>query len=114
VRLSRRYQNGKVDLYGTFNAARPAAYPFVKRQFVVFAQLTGGLGDVPFYVDIRRESEAEGIHTTVVQVLRFPNRTTLVQMALTVEDVHFPEPGVYLVELFCHNARVCDTTLTLR
>ena len=108
------YQNGKVDLYGIFNAARPAAYPFTKPRFVVFAQLTGGLGDVPFFVDIRREGADEGIHTTVVQTLRFPNRMTLMQLALTVEGVHFPEAGVYIVELFCHNTWVCDTTFTLR
>jgi hypothetical protein len=108
------YQNGKVDLYGIFNAARPAAYPFVKQRFVVFAQLTGGLGDVPFFVDIRREGEIDALHTTVVSTLRFPSRTTLMQLALTVEGVHFPEPGVYLVELFCHNMWVCDTPLTLR
>src|SRR5438132_6804038 len=107
------YQDGKVDLYGVFNAARPAVYPFTKPRFVVFAQLIGGLGDVPFFIDIRWEGADEGIHTTVVHTLRFPDRTTLMQLALTVEKIRFPEPGVYVVDLFCHNTWMCDTTVTL-
>lgn len=107
------YQDGKVDLYGVFNAIRPAIYPFRKPRFVVFAQLTGGLGDVPFFIDIRREGADQGIHTTPVRVTRFPDRMALLQLAITIEGVRFPEPGVYVVDLFCHNTWVCDTTVVL-
>jgi hypothetical protein len=107
------YQDGRVDLYGIFTAIRPAVYPHVRRHLVVFAQLTGGLGDVPVSLDVRREGEDVGIHTTPVINLRFPNRTVVVQLAVTIEGCRFPEPGVYVVDLFCHNTWVCDTTVTL-
>jgi hypothetical protein len=113
VRLPRRLPGRKVDLYGIFDAIRPAVYPHLRKQFVVFAQLVGGLGDVPFFVDIRREGDDQGIYTTVVHTLRFPTRTTLMQLALTVENVRFPGTGVYVVDLFCHNEWVCDTIVTL-
>jgi hypothetical protein len=29
----------------------------VRRQFVIFARLTGGLGQVPFFIDIRRAAD---------------------------------------------------------
>jgi len=107
------YQDGRVDLNGIFNAAHPAIFPFRKPRIVVFAQLTGGLGAVPFFVDIRREGEEDGIHTSTVQTIIFPNRIRLMQLALTIENIRFPEPGVYVIDLFCHNTWVCDTTLTL-
>ena len=107
------YQDSKVDLYGVFTAIRPAVYPHVRRQLVVFAQLAGGLGDVPVYLDIRREGGDDGIHTTPVISVRFPNRTVVVQLAVTIEGCRFPGPGVYVVDLFCHNTWVCDTTVTL-
>jgi hypothetical protein len=108
------YQDGRVDLYGIFNALRPALYPHNRPHFVVFAQLTGGVGEVPFFFDIRHAGADVGIFTTVVNTVRFPSRTAIVQVAMTIEQVRFLTPGVYLVDLFCHNTWVCDTTLTLR
>src|SRR5262245_8553683 len=43
------FPNQKTDLIGLFNSIRPMKYPHVQSQFVVFAQLLGGLGQVPSY-----------------------------------------------------------------
>ena len=107
------YADGRVDLYGILNALHPAIYPHNRSQLVVFAQLTGGSGDVPFYIDIRREAGDAPLFTTLVRTVRFPNRTTIVQTAMTIENLQFPEPGLYVFDLFCHNTWVCDTTLLL-
>jgi hypothetical protein len=48
------YSDGKVDLYGLFNAIRPlTGFPHRRSRFCVFAQLSNGLGGVPFFIDIR-------------------------------------------------------------
>lgn len=107
------YADGRVDLYGILNALRPAIYPHNHQSLVVFAQLTGGLGEVPFYIDIRREGEDLPVFTTLVRTIHFPSRTTIVQPAMTIENLRFPEPGLYVFDLFCHNTWVCDTTLVL-
>jgi hypothetical protein len=45
------FSDGKVDLYGLFNAIRPShGYPYAQGRFCVFAQLVNGLGKVPFFV----------------------------------------------------------------
>ncbi|MBA4186737.1 MAG: hypothetical protein C0467_01840 [Planctomycetaceae bacterium] len=106
------YANGRVDLYGIFNAIRPAIYPHNRQSLVVFAQLTGGLGDVPFFFEIRRDSD-ELIRTTAVNYIHFSDRLASVQLAVTMQGVQFTEPGVYVVSLFCHNTWVCDTLLSL-
>jgi hypothetical protein len=109
------YSNGKVDLYGLFNAIRPQdGYPHSRSRFCVFAQLNNGLGDVTFFVDIRSAVDDELIYTTDPRQLRFPHRQTVLQVALTIEGCEFPAPGVYLLELFCDNTWVCDTQLLLR
>jgi hypothetical protein len=107
------YQNGKVDLYGIFHRIRPRDYPHVQTQFCVFAQLAGGLGEIPFFVDIRYAQRDELIHTTETRTLRFPNRDVLVQLAFHIQGCPFSEPGVYIVELFCDNQWVADTVLQL-
>ncbi len=109
------YSNGKVDLYGLFNAIQPdAGYPYSHGRFCIFAQLIRGLGQVPFFVDIRFAETDELVWNTEVRQLRFPDRTTVVQLALTIEDCSFERPGLYTLELFCDNTWVCDTQILLR
>jgi hypothetical protein len=43
----------KTDLVGIFNSIRPREYPHIQKEFVIFVQLTSGLGRVPFYIDLR-------------------------------------------------------------
>jgi hypothetical protein len=107
------YQDGKVDLYGIYNALRPTAYPHEQAHLVVFAQLVNGHGDVPFFFEVRRETDDELIRTTAERTVHFADRVTTVQVVMTLEGVVFPTPGVYAVSLFCHNTWVCDTALTL-
>ena len=108
------YQDGRVDLHGLHNAVRPALYPHVRRRFVVFTPLTGGLGEVPLHIDFRLADRDRLVHTTLRYPVRFTDRTTVVPVAVTIAGCPFPEPGLYLVELFCHDKWVCDTTLRLR
>jgi hypothetical protein len=108
-------RKGKVDLIGAFNAIRPPrGYPYEQARFCVFAQLTGGLGAVPFFVDIRSLDTDELIRTTETRALYFPSREYVVQMALTIEGCRFPKAGLYAVDLFCDNVWVCDTRLLLK
>jgi hypothetical protein len=109
------YSDGKVDLYGLFNAIRPEnGFPCTINRFCVFAQLTNGLGEIPFFVDIRFSLSDELIWTTQTRQLNFPTRKSVVQVALTIEGCRFDRPGLYLLELFCDNTWVCDTQLLLR
>ena len=109
------YDNGKVDLYGLFNAIRPPdGFPYEQSRFCVFAQLVNGLGEVQFFVDVRSAERDELVWTTKTRRLAFPDRTTTVQLALLIEGCRFDRPGVYLIELFCDNVWVCDTQLLLQ
>lgn len=108
------YPDGKIDLYGILSVIRAATYPHVVPHLVVFAQLANGLGDVPFFFEIRRVSEDALVRVTAERTLRFADRTVAIQAVMTIEDAVFDEPGVYIVSLFCHNQWVCDTPLSLR
>ena len=107
------FANQKTDLMGIFNAIRAPQYPHRQGHFVIFAQLLGGLGQVPFYFDIRYAADGTPVHSTKARLMYFPNRDTIVQMAYTMQDCPFPQPGIYLIELFCNGQWVGDTTLKL-
>jgi hypothetical protein len=103
----------KTDLMGLFNRIRPHAFPHRGKPFVVFAQLKNGLGQVPFFVEIRLASTGQLIFASNVHQLHFPDRLKVVQMAYTVRNCVFPDPGIYLVELLCNNQWVADTSVEL-
>lgn len=105
------YSNGKIDLYGIFNSVRAAAFPYRKGPFVCFVQLLGGQGDVGFHIDICRASDRQLIDWTGTRTLHFPDRDTLLQVAVTIPGCVFDSPGIYLVELYCDNTWVADTTV---
>jgi hypothetical protein len=109
------FPNGKTDLMVLFNGIQAAGYPHVQKQFVVFARLLQGLGQVPFYVDIRFAATQQLVHVSSTHVLQFPDRDTVVETALTLRGVRSPQPGIYLVEeLFCNAQWVADTTVLLQ
>jgi hypothetical protein len=108
------YAGGKTDLIGLFNAIHAPGYPHMQKQFVVFARLLQGLGQVPFYVEIRFAPTQQLLYLSSTHLLHFPDRDTVVEMALTLKGVRFPQPGIYLVELYCSAQWVADTTLRLQ
>jgi hypothetical protein len=107
------FANQKTDLVGIFNAIRAPAYPHVQQHFVIFAQLIGGLGPIPFYFDVRFPQTGQLVHTTNTHVVNIPRRDKLIQLAFTMQGCLFPTPGVYLVELYCDGQWVADTSLEL-
>jgi hypothetical protein len=107
-------EGGSLNLYALFDGIRPRGYPHTHPSFVCFAQLRGGLGDIPCHIDIRRADDSRLIHVTDILRLHFSNRDQLLQVAVNVQGCVFESPGVYLVELYCDNTWVADTVLLLR
>jgi hypothetical protein len=98
-------EGGMANLYALFNAIRPRHYPHTHGSFVRFAQLVGGLGDVPFYFDIRQAETDRLIRNTDIRLLHFPDRTSQRQVVVNIEGCVFDRPGIYLVELLTWKRR---------
>lgn len=107
------FPNQKSDVMGLFNSVRPEVYPYVLERFVVFAQLSGGLGRIPFHIDVRYPKTGELVHQTDTRMLIFERRSQVIQMSCTISDCLFSQPGVYLIELHCNGVWVADTILEL-
>jgi hypothetical protein len=107
------FPNRKTDLMGIITSIRPASYPHVQKHFVIYAQLISGLGQVPFYFDVRLAASGQLIRTTNIHTLNFPRRDKLVELALTMQGCPFSQRGMYLIELHCNGQWVADTSLEL-
>src|SRR5262249_51587607 len=108
------FPGGKTDLIGLFNSIHAASFPHVQKQFAVFARLHQGLGKVSFYVDIYLASTQQLTHVSNTHFLLFPVRDTVVEMALILKGVSFPQPGLYLVKFYCETQWVADAKVILR
>ena len=104
---------GKTDLINIFNALRPASYPYRHRDFVVYSRLSGGLGAIPFFVEVHDANNANLIHVSNTLTMTFPDRDQTLELAFTMPNLLFPHSGVYTVELYLDNQWSCDATLKL-
>jgi hypothetical protein len=107
-------EGGQVNLYALFNTIHATEFPHTHTSFCVFAQLSGGLGEMPVHYDIIRARDELVVYVSDTHRLRFDHRTQLIQLAVTFEGIPFDEAGVYFVQLFCDNVLVADVTLELR
>ena len=102
---------GKIDFLGAFQTIRPESYPYVLKQFSVVAQVSGGLGTMTTYVDVRHAETGELAICSLPRELHIPNREILVRIANSFINATFKEPGTYLVELFFEHACIADTRI---
>jgi hypothetical protein len=107
-------EGGALNLYALFNAIRASGFPHTQESFCVFAQLSGGLGEIPAHFDVVRARDDRVVYVSETQRLRFDRRSQLIRLSVTFEGVTFDEPGVYLVQLFCDNTWVADVPFELR
>jgi hypothetical protein len=104
---------GRVDLLETFHSIRPESYPHVHSPFYVEVALTGGLGELSTFIDIRHAETGELIYWTTPQSIRLESRHSVAYLLILLEDVPFPKPGIYFVELYCENTAIADCRIRL-
>ena len=63
---------------------------------------------------MRRPCSGQFVAGTLVQQLVFPDRNTIVNMAVTMKGVSFPQREIFLVELLLDNQWVADTTVEMK
>lgn len=109
-------ENRKINLLGIFNSLRPRqgpGYPYHLREFCVFAQMVGGIGEAPARVEIVSAQRDEVVYAFPTQHVHFADRHTVVSVCFRIRNCPFPAAGVYFVELFCNNSFVDDRALRL-
>jgi len=109
-----RRERGKMDFLGAYHAVSPRKYPFTQDWMCVVAHLSGGLGTVNTYIDIREAETDSLIHTSIPREIVLPSRDYLIRLTHRFQSVRFPKPGIYLVELYCEHECIADISVFLR
>jgi hypothetical protein len=108
-----RYPNGKSDVCGIYTHAEVDEFPHLRVQFVIFCELTDGLGQVPFCLRIVEANRGEQLYSTPVRTIHFTDPLKTIQLVYRWQLVTFDEEGVYFIELWCDNECIADARLTL-
>jgi len=82
--------------------------PIVLSKLCVFAQLRGGLGKSSIHVEVARAGTGEVIRRSDEFTLAFSDRMIRYDVRIKLEDVEFPSPGTFVVEMYCNNLFLDD------
>ena len=91
--------SGKVTVLGMSSAIGATVFPFSHPGVTVYAALTDGRGETPIQVrllDVDEVREPVWEHQTDVS---FPDPITEVELVVVLDDIVFPEPGEYRLQL---------------
>lgn len=105
----------KTHLIGLLNAVRVpagAVLPFKLGRLIVFALIAGGIRPARLRVQIVTAT-GRVVYRSPEVTIAFPQRRTPIEVAFRILGLVFPEPGEYLVELWCDDRFVEDRLLQL-
>ena len=100
--------SGKVSVLNIWETARVKQFPFVLGKLCVFAQFRGGLGEVPFCIEIAHADTGDLIPISARFIVSFKDRITRVDVKCNLTRVVFLSPGTYIVSMYCNEEFVDD------
>ena len=95
------------------DSACASSVSYRPRQLCVFTQLVGGLEEASVHVEIADTRSAALVYAWPEQRVRFPGRRTTVSTCFRIRNCVFPQPGVYVVELYANRVFLDDRILHL-
>ncbi|MBX9625966.1 MAG: hypothetical protein K2X82_19360 [Gemmataceae bacterium] len=109
----------RLSLLRLVHALRPklgSRYPVLHPVLTVFAQLTGGRGPIAVRAEVRHADTDAVVRRTRPFATAFPaNDPLAVQgVAIRIENVAFPAPGLYWVELWYDDEVLAQAPVLLR
>jgi hypothetical protein len=102
-----------LNLWEVVRVPRGDSFPYTLGKVCVAALMRDGEGEVRFRVDLVRADTSGVVRRSRDYLVRFADRRRSTLVAIRLKDVAFPEPGSYLVELFCEGVFVDDRPITV-
>lgn len=105
--------SGKYTMIGTFASIATASFPLLHRELGVYVCLTEGLGEGPLRLRICDVDEERDPVFDAQETIRFKNPNFVAQSTFAIQNLLFPLPGEYRVQLFAFDQFISERRLTL-
>jgi hypothetical protein len=103
-----------LNLWEVVRVPSEASFPYTLGKICVVALMRDGQGEFRFRADLLRADTLEVIRQSRDYAVQFVDRARSTLVAIRLKDVTFPQPGSYLVELFCEGVFVDDQLISVR
>jgi len=91
---------GKFSILGTYNAIGAASFPHRHPYLAVYLALTDGRGETPMTMRlIDADEEREPVFESET-TLNFDDPTEVIELTFFQDNIVFPQPGEYRLQLF--------------
>ena len=108
--------SGKPSIVGLFNSLPLEFLPnslSIIEEFCVFFDFVGGVAESIIRVEICDPRSDTVVFRTADRVVRFSGRHTTVAVNFRLKDIAIPDPGDYIIEVYCNNEFVDDRLLRI-
>jgi hypothetical protein len=104
---------GKAYILGCFGAVGADSFPASHSSMAVFAEVTDCRGKTPFLVRVIDVDERQEPVAVAVTQLDIPDPLAITMLVLRLEEMVFPNPGEYRVQLFSGEVPLMERRLSL-
>lgn len=91
---------GKFSILGTYSALAAAVFPWLQPALLVYMAFTDGRGKIPMTLRLVDAGQSRPAIFESNAVMYFSDPVATSEHAFYQENVLFPEPGYYLLQLF--------------
>src|SRR5260221_381072 len=102
-----------LNLWEVVRVPSGASFPYTLGKLCVVALMRDGHGETRFRVDILRADTNEVVRRSQNYSVQFTDRHRSTLVVIRLKEVTFPEPGAYLVELFCEGVFIDDQLISV-
>lgn len=102
-----------LNLWEVVRLPRGAFFPYTLGKICVVALMRDGQGEARFRADVVRADTTEVIRRSQDYPVLFADRSRSTLVVIRLKEVTFPEPGTYLVELFCEGIFIDDRLISV-
>ncbi len=104
---------GKPSLLGLFSEIAIETFPAVYPSMAVYVCMTGAHGKVPVELRLVDTDEEHQPLLRIEDELDFSDRRAIMEWEVQMEDVEFPAPGNYRLQLFASGEFMLERRLTI-
>ncbi|MHC4471086.1 MAG: DUF6941 family protein [Planctomycetota bacterium] len=101
-------ETNKKSCIGIFHQINASRFPCRHGQLAIYANITDALGDYAFHLSLVHLKDGKQIGTGSTPSLNIPDKLQTAELAFTLQNIVFPEPGKYEFHLMANDELIAQ------
>lgn len=105
--------SGTPTLLGLFSEIESTIFPVLHPRLAIHVCMTDAHGNVPIRLQLVDADEEHAPIFRVEREIEFPDRRAIITMNVQVEEIAFPSPGEYHIQLFGYGELILERRIVV-